>query len=108
MASVSSIQVRPATPDDLAFVSRDAYLSGERLARMIADGQVYLAISNGEPVGYARVEYLWSKFPFLAMIWFLEQHRRCGAGRALLTEVERDGRAAGHEFLYSSSQANEP
>ena len=108
MAITASINVRPATPDDLAFVSRDGQLPAERIARMIADGHIYLATSNAEPAGYARIEYLWSKFPFVALIWVLEQHRRHGVGRALLTAIERDARMAGHEFLYSSSQADEP
>ncbi len=92
MALTASIDVRPATPDDLAFVSRDGQLSGERVGRMIADGHVYLATSNAEPAGYARIEYLWSKLPYVALIWVLEQHRRHGVGRALLAAIERDAR----------------
>jgi GNAT superfamily N-acetyltransferase len=108
MALPASIVVRPATPLDLAFVSRDGQVPPERVGRMIADGRVYLATCDGDPAGYARIEYLWSKIPYLGLIWVLEQHRRRGVGRSLLVAIERDARAAGHEFLYSSSQADEP
>jgi GNAT superfamily N-acetyltransferase len=108
MVAVSSIAVRIAKPNDLAFVSRDGHVSSEKVERMIADGRVYVATRNGEPVAYARMEYLWSKIPYLALIWVLEQHRRCGVGRALLLRIEQDAQAAGNEYLYSSSQANEP
>jgi GNAT superfamily N-acetyltransferase len=108
MAFAASIDVRLATPDDLAFVSRDGQLPSERVARMIADGQVYLATRDAQRAGYARVDYLWSKIPYLALIWVLEDHRRRGVGRTLLAAIERDARGVGHEFLYSSSQADEP
>jgi GNAT superfamily N-acetyltransferase len=97
-----------ARHSDLAFVSRDPSVPAERLARLIAAGQVYVAERGGEAVGFARVEYLWSKLPFLALIWIDTPHRRAGVGRALFDAVEADARAAGHALLYSSSQADEP
>jgi GNAT superfamily N-acetyltransferase len=97
-----------ARPNDLAFVSRDPHVPANRLAHLIATGQIYIATRGGENVGFARVEYLWSKLPFLALIWIDAPHRRRGAGRALLDAIEADARAAGHALLYSSSQADEP
>jgi N-acetylglutamate synthase-like GNAT family acetyltransferase len=97
-----------ARPGDQTFVSRDPKVPANRLARLIAAGQVYIATHGGENVGFARVEYLWSKLPFLALIWIDAPHRRRGTGRALLDAIEADARAAGHEYLYSSSQADEP
>ena len=104
----AAIVVRLATPHDLAFVSRDGQVSCERVGRMIDDQQVYLAACGAEPAGYARVEYLWSKIPYLGLIWVLDAHRRRGLGRALLAAIERDAASAGHAFIYSSSQADEP
>jgi N-acetylglutamate synthase-like GNAT family acetyltransferase len=108
MAPTASIVVRVATLADLPFVSRDSQVPSERVSRMIADGHVYLATWGTEPAGYARIEYLWSKIPYLGLIWVPEQYRRRGVGRSLLAAIERDARAAGHEFFYSSSQTDEP
>src|SRR5207248_2739894 len=68
---------------------------------------VYIATVDETPAGYARIEYLWGKFPFLSMVMVTEQRRRRGVGRALLAAIEADARRAGHAHLYSSSQADE-
>ena len=63
---------------------------------------------NGKRVGYVRLEYLWSIVPYIALIRVLPEYRRQGAGKALLRFIETFLREAGHEALYSSSQADEP
>lgn len=107
MGPAALINVRRATHEDLAFVSLDGQLPAGRVARLIADRQVYLATRDTEPAGYARVEYLSTKIPYLSLIWVMPEQRRRGVGRALLAAIERAERAAGREFLYSSSQADE-
>ena len=102
------IETRVATPDDLAFVSQDGYVPAATMARKVAAGEVYICALDGKPIGYLRLEYLWSTTPYIALIRVLEPHRRMGAGRALLAFVERELRAAEHRRLFSSSQENEP
>ena len=102
------IVVRTATEGDLDFVSQDGHLSGAVLERKVSDGDVVLALRGGEPVGYLRVEWLWSKLPYIELVWVLEPHRRAGVGQALLAHVESEVVGRGHGALYSSSQANEP
>jgi GNAT superfamily N-acetyltransferase len=102
------IAVRIATPADLRFVGQDGYLEARALVRKVEAGEVYIAEDASGPVGYLRLEYLWSTQPYIALIRVLEPHRRRGAGRALLGRVEEDLRRAGHAALLSSSQADEP
>ena len=102
------LEVRRALPSDVDIASRDGQLSREQVAALVESGRVYVATRGGERVGYARLEYLWSKIPYLALIFVLEEHRRRGVGRTLLAAIERDAGAEGHTWLYSSSQANEP
>ena len=60
-----------------------------------------------EPVGHARLEYIWSKFPFLALIYVAPEHRRAGVGTTLLHAIARDLRDASHSLLYSSCTGTE-
>lgn len=102
--------VRPASLDDLEFVSRvgNSKIPTEVARRKIECHEVVVAERDGESVGFLRLEYLWSKIPYVAAIWVLEEHRRHGVGRAMLDYVEALLREQGHEMLYSSSQADEP
>ena len=111
------IVIRFARHDDLDFAYQDGYISAEVLKRKI-EGQlavnpksiedVVLAEWNGKRVGYVRLEYLWSIVPYISLIRVLPEYRRQGVGKALLQFIKTFLREAGHEVLYSSSQADEP
>lgn len=102
------LTVRYATHADLEFVSQDGYVPTGTVRRKIEAREVLVAEQESAPVGYARIEYLWSKLPYIALIRVLPASRRAGVGRALLRFLEEELRAAGHGFLLSSSQADEP
>ncbi|MEM1095949.1 MAG: GNAT family N-acetyltransferase [Bacteroidota bacterium] len=106
--SQTAIIVRAATARDLRFVAQDGYLSDPIVRRKVGDGDVYVAFWYDEPVGYLRLEWLWSKLPYIELILVLRPHRRAGVGRALLAHVEGEVARQGHAALYSSSQVDEP
>lgn len=111
------IVIRFARLDDLDFAYQDGYIPAAVLKRKI-DAQVALnpdrieeiviAEWNSKRVGYVRLEYLWSIVPYIALIRVLPEYQRQGVGKALLRFIEVFLSDAGHEALYSSSQANEP
>lgn len=102
------IAVRAATESDLGFVSQDGYLPEAVIKRKVRDGDVFVARRSNEPVGYLRLEWLWSRLPYIELIQVLEPHRRAGVGRALLAHAEAEAFGRGHSVLYSSSQVDEP
>ena len=111
------IVIRFARYDDLDFTYQDGYIPAEVLKRKIEAQlalnpnhieDVVLAEWSGKRVGYVRLEYLWSIVPYIALIQVLPEYRRQGVGKALLRFIETFLREAGHEALYSSSQADEP
>ena len=104
----SEIIVRAATEGDLGFVSRDGYIPDRIVKRKVGDGDVFVALRDDEPIGYLRLEWLWSKLPYVELIFVLRTHRRAGVGRALLAHVEAETASQGHSALYSSSKADEP
>jgi GNAT superfamily N-acetyltransferase len=99
---------RRATIEDLDFVSQDGYLPPEILERKIAQGECFLVEEGCQPVGYLRLEYLWSLIPYIALIHIQEQRRKQGFSRVLLAFVIDTLREKGHNCLYSSSQVDEP
>jgi GNAT superfamily N-acetyltransferase len=102
------LTVRFAEAADLAFVSQDGYLSAEIVQRKLTWREVVVAELASQPVGYARLEYLWSQVPYLALIRVLPAHRRQGIGRAIVAFIEAHLREQGHAVWYSSSQVDEP
>ena len=111
------VVIRFARLDDLDFAYQDGYIPGEVLKRKIEAQSVLnpdriedilIAERNGKRVGYVRLEYLWSIVPYISLIQVLPDFRRQGIGKALLRVIETFLREAGHEVLYSSSQADEP
>jgi len=101
-------RVRLATMADLDFVSQDAHPPRpDVIERKIAFREIFIVERNGDRVGYARIEYLWSYIPCLSAIWILEPYRRQGAGKAILSFIEKILHDDNHEWLYSSTHINE-
>ena len=105
--SRGKLRARFAIPSDLDFVLQEQYLLPEIVQRKIEGREIIVAELNDSLVGYLRLEYLWSRVPYIALIRVLPAHRRRGVGNALLTFVEEFLRGEGHTVLYSSSQVNE-
>jgi len=78
------------------------------LARCLAERDVVIAELAGERVGYLRLERLWARLPYIALVMVAPEHRGRGVGAALLAFVESRLAAKGHDLLLSSSQTNEP
>lgn len=102
-----ALTIRCATLADLDFVCQDGYVSAEKARRKIEWEEVFVASKQGSPVGYLRLEYLWTFIPYIALIYVRPEARRQGAGRAMLGHIEAYLQAKGHAALYSSSQADE-
>jgi len=105
---MSQIHIRFASAGDLEYVSQDHYIPTEVVVRKIDLNEVIIAEINDRPVGYLRLEYLWSILPYIALITVDPGHRRSGVGRAMLDYALDFLAAHHHEWLYSSSQADEP
>jgi GNAT superfamily N-acetyltransferase len=95
----NSINVRLATPADLYFVIQDHDIAAEVAKRKIEWQGVVVAERNGEPAGYARLEYLWSQVPYLAMICVMPAQQKRGLGAALLNFIEEYLRGIGFTVL---------
>jgi GNAT superfamily N-acetyltransferase len=102
-----TISVRWATPSDkhVPFVAE--HVPDAVIAARIADNRIAVAELDGRPVGAMQLEYLWGTRPYVALIRVERSVQRQGVGRALLEFVAGALHAAGHEQLYSSSQADE-
>jgi N-acetylglutamate synthase-like GNAT family acetyltransferase len=105
---MSEIHVRFAHQGDLEYVSQDHFIPTEVVSRKTNQKEVVIAEFNGKPVGYLRLEYLWSIVPYIALIAVDPTHRQMGVGKAILDFVLNDLSGRKHEWLYSSSQADEP
>ena len=103
------VQVRHATLTDLASCRLLDHTATESPIRYAIEHQaVVLAECNGETMGYLRLEFLWSRIPYIALVWVVESHRGRGVGRSMLSFTEADLRTKGHQVLMSSSQVDEP
>ena len=106
---MACVVVRKASLADLKWCERvDSHVEPAVLARKIETGEVFCALSGNQRVGYLRLEYLWSKIPYIGLILVEEQMRGRGIGRAMLEHISSALRQQGHTALYSSSQVDEP
>ena len=102
--------VRFAEPEDLDFCTKSdlKHVTGYMIKRKIEEKAIILAEVDEKPIGYLRVEYLWLAVPYIGLIVVTEGYRRKGIGSAMVEFLENHLAKSGHDFLYSSSQADEP
>lgn len=106
---LDDVEFRLARPDDLAWCLSFDLITDEAVVKWkIEHEELFLALAQNGPIGLLRLEYLWSKFPYIGMIRLVPEWRRQGMGTRLLAFTEAFLRKRGHEVLYSSSQADEP
>ena len=109
MSVIDRVLVRFAGPEDLEWcVVEDGHVTEQVIRHKIVNDEIVIAELDGQPIGYIRIEYLWSIIPYIGLIFVIDLYRKEGVGRKILAYLEDYLRGRGHDALYSSSQANEP
>jgi len=85
----------------------DEHLSSDVLFNKVGAGEVFVAEVGTELAGLLRVDYLWSRVPFIAQIRVTEKYRQLGVGRALVAALCDDQRAKACGFVVSSTTGGE-
>ncbi|MHA3963798.1 MAG: GNAT family N-acetyltransferase [Candidatus Thorarchaeota archaeon SMTZ1-45] len=109
MSVIERVIVRFAGPEVLEWcVVEDVQVTEQIIRHKIINDEIIIAELDGQPIGYLRLEYLWSNIPYIGMVFVNDDYRIEGIGRKILAFLEDYLRSRGHDVLYSSSQVNEP
>lgn len=99
---------RLATESDMPFVDgADRHVSPAELAHLISAGRVMVAEVEGALCGLLRWGLFWDEIPFMNLLWVLPDRRGHGVGTALIQAWEDVHRAAGHQFVLTSTSSAE-
>jgi N-acetylglutamate synthase-like GNAT family acetyltransferase len=85
----------------------DQHVSEHILNWKLKNQEIILAKDDEDLIGYLRLEYLWSKYPYIGLIMVHPDYRGKGLGKRLLKYVEEHLKSKGIKTIYSSSQVNE-
>ncbi|WP_207910928.1 GNAT family N-acetyltransferase [Paenibacillus albiflavus] len=103
-----SIEVRFGRLEDLEdVINGDQSVADHILKWKLENQEIILAEENKELVGYLRLEYLWSKYPYIGLIIVNPEYRGRGIGKRMLEYSQDYLTSKGLKSLYSSSQVNE-
>jgi len=101
-------QVRFGQPDDLEVISAgDQSVPKHILNWKLHNKEIVMAEEDDEIVAYLRLEYLWSKYPYIGLIIVRPEYRGKGIGRTMIYFIEEHLTKQGIKERYSSSQVNE-
>ena len=103
-------KIRIATGDDFDECRHREYpyVADQLLEQSIHNEWVYLSEVNDKVVGYARLEFIWLKIPYLSLIWFEDEFQGQGLGTKLVQRISEDLSEKGYTSLYTSSEVMEP
>ena len=86
--------IRPAVENDvqtlcsLDLIARQEEERREFIRREVAAGTCFVAVADGEVIGYGVLNYTFSNNGCIDMLYVDFEHRRRGAGAALLRHME--------------------
>jgi GNAT superfamily N-acetyltransferase len=89
------ISIRPAVVTDIEtlcsmdLVAQTDTERKELIAESVKAKTCYVAVSNGEVIGYGVLTYSFYRQGWIDLVYVTEGYRRLGAGRALLDYMER-------------------
>ena len=102
------MHIRLACEADMTFLTaNDHHVSPAVLSELIRQGQIFLAIEDGESIGWLRWNLFWDHTPFMNLLYLLDGHRRQGCGRALVAHWEWWMREQGFLRVLTSTQSDE-
>lgn len=100
--------IRFGTIEDLAMIAEvDSSLKQNQLQWKLQNNEILLAQNIEGLVGYLRLEYLWSKYPYIGLIRVRPEYQKQGIGKKMLAYLENHLKDQGLDQLFSSSQVNE-
>ena len=104
------VKLRIASLDDFEQCRRHEYshVSDNLLKQCIQNEWIYISEIDNVVIGYARLEFIWLKVPYLALITLDDEHQGKGIGTAMLEKIVHELKSQGHEALYTSSEVMEP
>lgn len=113
MVKTETANVRFGTEEDLAlclgFENLPAHLPAKKIiASKLAQNEIVVAELSSKIVGYLRLEYLWSEYPYISLIKVDEAYRAKGIGRTMIAFLKDYLVSQGYDRLFSSSQVDEP
>jgi ribosomal protein S18 acetylase RimI-like enzyme len=108
MSTDVSIIVRFANQNDLeACIMFDHSDRQDIIENKIDMHEIIVAERCGVVIGYLKLEYIWSKLPYISLIILKADFRGKGIGTLMLNYLKEFLQLNGYETLLSSSQVNE-
>ncbi|SET42847.1 Acetyltransferase (GNAT) family protein [Natronincola peptidivorans] len=85
----------------------DKHISKERLRKKIEDGEILLLIKEEKIIGWLRYGYFWDEYPFMNMLFIIDEYRGKGFGKKLVEDWEEKMAGEGHRLVMTSTLSNE-
>ncbi len=100
--------IRYACEKDFETVRKyDKHISETELKNAIALKRVLVLHQNGCFAGWLRFNLFWDEFPFMNMLYLLEEYRGQGYGGRLVAFWEKEMKDSGYEMVLTSTLSNE-
>ena len=101
--------IRYANKNDIDILNKyDVHIAKEELEKSIESNRVIVMFDSSENfIGWLRYNLFWDNTPFMNMLYFLEDYRRKGYGKELVSFWENEMKSKGYNLVLTSTQSNE-
>ncbi len=102
------MNIRFARNEDLDILSKlETHIDYEMIKRKIENNEIIIISIDDKIVGWLRYNLFWDEYPFINMIFFLDEYRGQGLGKKLLIFWEEEMKKRNFSILFTSTQSDE-
>lgn len=102
------LNIKIACSDDFDFLKEhDKHIKEQELKAIINQGRIIVCKEDEIIVGWLRYNLFWDNIPFMNMLYFLEDSRKKGYGKALVSFWESKMKEQGYSMVMTSTLSNE-
>lgn len=85
----------------------DKHVPRNILKQKIDNGEILVAVTDENIIGWLRFSYFWDEIPIMNMLYLLEPYRKMGHGKRLVLHWENKMKKIGHKYLLTTTLSNE-
>lgn len=102
------MEIRKAEEKDIPILSKwDRHIRKSELQNLIWQKRIYLLELDRRFAGWLRYNMFWDNTPFLNLLYLLEENRRNGYGKTLVTHWEMEMKQIGYDVVMTSTVSDE-
>ena len=100
--------IREAKLDDFKELTKlEKHINCDKLNSKILNKEIFVVLNENKIIGWLRFSMFWDEYPFMNMLYIVQEYRNKGYGKKLVCFWEEKLKEKGYKNFMTSTQSDE-